>query len=182
MDYLCSDCLAENPVLEDLMKESWLDGTVADQIALAITPFPLPYHVHSYQVAQLVPYFMQLCVESNSATCLDSEYRDLAFANLETILGMKDTSTNDFITWWSTTVETALGLPAGSVADSYSSSTYNTDSNTRTLLKYGWSKGVFGTPMAFVNGVMLDTVPSSVGEWMVLLKKTYLSQFKAPSA
>ena len=46
-------------------------------MGVAFTPFPLPYNVHSYQVAQLVPYFMDLC-EAGRA-CLSNDYKDFAF-------------------------------------------------------------------------------------------------------
>ena len=50
------------------------------------------------------------------------------------------------------------------------------------FLKYAWSKGVFGTPTAFVNGVMLDTVPMTVDGWIELLDEVYGSQPKAIEA
>ena len=61
-DYLCSACQSENPVIEKVLQHEWLGGTVADMITVSFTPFPLPYHTHSYQVNQLVPYFMDLCI------------------------------------------------------------------------------------------------------------------------
>ena len=47
-DYLCSDCKALNPVFEELLATEWLGGTVEDMIGVGLTPFPLPYHVHTY--------------------------------------------------------------------------------------------------------------------------------------
>lgn len=49
-DYLCGDCYRFNPIFEELLATEWLDGTVADQIGVGVTPFPLPYHIHAYQV------------------------------------------------------------------------------------------------------------------------------------
>ena len=49
-DYLCSACQSENPVIEKLLQHEWLGGVVEDQIYVRYTPFPLPYHTHSYQV------------------------------------------------------------------------------------------------------------------------------------
>ena len=91
MDYLCSACQSENPVIEKLLEHPWLGGTVADQITVRYTPFPLPYHTHAYQVNQLVPYFMDLCI-ADETKCFNNEYRDFSFDNLETVLGMKTTS------------------------------------------------------------------------------------------
>lgn len=78
-DYLCSDCLAFNPIFEEVLATSWLDGTVSDQVGVGMTPVPLGYHVHSYQVAQLVPYFMDLC--DTGRGCYSKEYKDFAFKN-----------------------------------------------------------------------------------------------------
>ena len=179
MDYLCSACYSENPIIEEVMQTPWLDGVVADQVALAITPFPLPYHVHSYPVAELVPYFMDLCIESSGAQCYSKQYKDFSFQMQSTVLGMKDTSLNDFKTYWADQVATELGLDSTTILDAYSSSKYNVDSNTRTMLKYAWSKGVFGTPTVFINGVMLDSAPFSVDGWIELLNEIYESQFQS---
>ena len=99
-DYLCSDCLAFNPVWESVLATEWLDGTVKDQITVGVTPVPLGYHDHSYQVAQLVPYFMQLCDEGKG--CYSNEYKDFSFENQSDILGMTNVSKDDFTAWWST--------------------------------------------------------------------------------
>ena len=80
-DYLCSDCQNENPVINDLMKHEWLGSTVADQVYVSYTPFPLPYHVHTYEVSRLVPYFMDLCI-ADSTKCLSNEYRDYTYTQL----------------------------------------------------------------------------------------------------
>ena len=47
-DLLCSDSKAANPVVEQMLATKWLDGTVAEQISIAYTPFPLPYHNHTW--------------------------------------------------------------------------------------------------------------------------------------
>ena len=79
-DYLCGDCFRFNPIFEELLATEWLDGTVADQIGVGVTPFPLPYHVHAYQVNQLALYFMELCDEGTA--CLSNDYKDFAFENM----------------------------------------------------------------------------------------------------
>ena len=56
IDLMCSDCQANNPIWNEVLATPWLDGTVADQVHWAYNPFPLPYHVHTFQVTQVVPY------------------------------------------------------------------------------------------------------------------------------
>ena len=165
-DYLCSACQSENPVIEKLMTHEWLGGTVEDQITVRYTPFPLPYHTHAYQVNQLVPYFMDLCI-ADSTKCFSNEYRDFSYDQLATVLSMKDTSKNDFITYWSEQVATQFGLEASDIEASYAG--HSTDSDLRAFWKYAAGKGVHATPTAFVNGAYLDDVPFTVHGWMKLL-------------
>lgn len=132
------------------------------------TPFPLPYHVHAYQVNQLVPYFMDLCI-SDSTKCFNNEYRDFSYANLDTVLSMKDTSQDDFITYWSEQVATEFGLDATAIEASYSDPNHTTDYALRSFWKYAAGKGVHATPTSFLNGAYLDDVPFTVRGWMRLL-------------
>ena len=41
------------------------------------------------------------------------------------------------------------------------------------MWKYACSKGVSGTPVAFVNGVKLDSTPFTVEGWMDVLNYVY---------
>ena len=174
-DYLCSDCKTFNTVFEEVLAQPWLDGTVADQVGVGVTTFPLPYHVHSFQVNQLVPYFLALCTEGGG--CYEKEYKDFAFKNQETILDMKDYSLNEFTAWWSGQVATEFNLSVIDVALNYSNDPYDTNWNTRVFWKYGTAKQVSGTPTAFLNGAKLDSVPMTVDGWMDLLNDTYNSQY-----
>ena len=61
LDLTCSDSKANNPIWSEVLATPWLDGTVADQVYWYYTPFPLPYHIHTFQVTQIVPYLQSLC-------------------------------------------------------------------------------------------------------------------------
>ena len=67
-DFMCSACLAENPIWEQTLTQEWKGSTVKEQLGIAYTPFPLPYHIHAWQVGQLVPYFADLCT-TDSTKC-----------------------------------------------------------------------------------------------------------------
>ena len=56
IDLVCTDCMAANPIWNEVLQTSWLDSTVQDQVFWGYSPFPLPYHVHTFQVTQVVPY------------------------------------------------------------------------------------------------------------------------------
>ena len=79
---------------------------------------------------------------------------------------------------WSTKVAAYLGLDQATLLSLYSSNdAYNTNMNTRAMWKYATSKGVSGTPSAFVNGVPLDNVPSDVAGWLDVLNAVYNVQY-----
>ena len=177
-DYLCSACQAENPVINELRTTEWkgMDGTYEDLVTFRYTPFPLPYHTHAYQVNQLVPYFMNMCI-ADSTKCFSDDYRNFAFDQQSTILSMKDTSKDDFITYWSKAVATQLGVDASAIEASYSDSSRLTDMSLRDMWKYAAARGVYGTPSVFINGVAVDNVPFNVLGWKRLLNQVYNSQF-----
>ena len=55
---------------------------------------------------------------------------------------------------------------------------YESNWETRVFWKYAASKGVSGTPTAFINGVMLDNLPSTVDEWLAVLNDVKDSQYR----
>ena len=80
-------------------------------------------------------------------------------------------SKNDFIPFWSKKISKDFGLDEKDVKAIYdrANDVHNTEMNTRAIWKYGSAKGVSGTPMAYINGVKLDSFPSSTEAWVDLL-------------
>ena len=54
------------------------DLTVMEATNFKISSFPLDYHLHSWQVAQILPYLLDNCDETGQ--CLMNEYLNLGFA------------------------------------------------------------------------------------------------------
>ena len=179
LDLLCSDCKAENPVWEQLLEQPFLDGSVYDYFTFSFTVFPLPYHYMSFEVNQLISFFMDECTVNSTKCGLASQYKDFAFANQSTILGMKDDSKDWFTQWWSTQVANEFGYDFDTIYGLYDRSTdaHQTFNNTRYFWKYACQKKVSGTPTAFINGVMLDSVPRTVDGWLRDLESIYNSQY-----
>ena len=106
------------------------------------------------------------------------KYKDFAFSKQSTILGMKTTSQDDFITWWSAQVATDLGLKTEDIEAVYGpNDTHDTAWKIREMWKYATGKGVNATPFAFINGVKLDSVPTTVNDWIELLTSIQQSQW-----
>jgi hypothetical protein len=176
---LCGDSADQNDVLNSLMVTEWQGAKVRDQITLKITPFTLPYQVHSYPVTELFPYFMDLCI-SDSSKCMTALYKDYAYEHFSTILSMTDYSEDSFIVWWTGKVAAEFNLDQASLQAAYDGDRPDKggDWPTRTFFKYGASHGVSATPTTFVNGVALDSVPSNIDAWIEVLDSVYDSQYK----
>ena len=117
-DYLCSASQAENIDINELMTEDWLDGTVADQIFVKYIPYPVSYNVHSYEVARLVPYFINMCTR-DSSKCFSNEYRNYCYEHLEMVKENDNISKAEFITWWSKQVGENFGISSIDIEASY---------------------------------------------------------------
>lgn len=165
------------------MTTPWLGGTVADQIKLTFTPFPLTYHIFAFQVNQIVPYLMDLCI-ADSTECYMNDYRNFCYDGAySNVLAQGDMSLDDFIPWWTAQVAEALDLDQATLESLYGpNDVYNTNSSTRDFWKFGTSNGISGTPSTMVNGVLLDATPFSVEGWMDVLNTVYNSQYHPTSA
>ena len=88
------------------------------------------------------------------------------------MLSWTDVSQDDFIAQWSQMVAQELSIDEQTILGLYDRDTdiYNTNMNVRAMWKYATSKGVSGTPTAYINGVRLDSMPSSVHQWLNYLQ------------
>ena len=109
LDLMCSDSQANNPIWNQLLQTEWLDGTVSDQVMWAYTPMPLPYHIHAFQVTQIVPYLQDLCI-TDSTQCLTNQYKDFCFEQLDMVEAEHDVSQDDFIAQWTGLVAARFNL------------------------------------------------------------------------
>lgn len=101
VDLMCSACQHYNPIWNEVLQTPWLDGTVSDQVNWAYTPFPLPYHVHTFQVTQIVPYLQYLCATDPNQCGTLSAYKDYCYTQLDYVLSETDTSQDAFVKQWS---------------------------------------------------------------------------------
>ena len=84
------------------------------------------------------------------------------------MLALTDMSKDDFVPYWSQKVSDQFKLDYEGVLGIYDrdSDVHDTEMKTRTIWKYGAAKGVSGTPIAFINGVKLDSFPASKEDWI----------------
>ena len=132
---------------------------------MKVTPFVLPYHLHSFQMTQIIPYMIDLC-NADSTKCYMDAYSELCYKNLDWIVKANTVSEDDFEQKWSATVAEAFKLNQDDILALWSNKdSHNTNWRVREDWKYAASVGLSGTPQAFVNGVKLDTYPESAQDW-----------------
>ena len=97
------------------------------------------------------------------------------------VLGETEMSKQDFIKQWSKLVADKFGFDASTIELCYdrANDPHDTEDKLREMWKYGTGKGVSGAPVAFVNGVKLDSFPATVDDWMDMLNSVYSSQYTA---
>ena len=97
-DLLCDDSNHQNAIFNELMDTEWMGAPVREQVNIAFTPFVLPYHNHSFQVTQIVPYLLAQCAADATMCSLLDQYKNYCFTQLNTVLAESDVSKEDFIT------------------------------------------------------------------------------------
>lgn len=166
LDPLCPDSKETWPVIKELAFSGDADLT---DVLVRFSPFPLPYHHHSFLVSQPVAYFNRYGGSEYAV-----EYMDLIFKNLDQfgnnvpVNAVKD-KINKMISE-NHMLSKAGGeqFEKGGVLNSGSI----WDLNLRTQWKYGCSKGVSGTPFYFVNGVLQGDAEAywTFQQWKEILK------------
>jgi len=93
------------------------------------------------------------------------------------VLGETELSKQDFIKKWSKLVADKFGFDVATIELCYdrAKDPHDTEDKLRAMWKYGTGKGVSGAPVAFVNGVKVDSFPSTVDAWMDMLNSIYAS-------
>ena len=72
-------------------------------INMRVIPTVLAFHVHAFQVTQIVPYLDMLCQQAYYQ-CYHDKYAEFAWDNKNWILAASDMSTDDFVAKWTTMV------------------------------------------------------------------------------
>lgn len=88
------------------------------------------------------------------------------------VLSLSDYSKDEFIPYWSELVANEFDFDVEEVLAIYDrpNDVHDTEDKERAMWKYGAAKGVSGTPIAFINGVKLDSFPDSTQAWIDTVK------------
>ena len=154
---------------------------VEDAIQLRLSNFPLDYHLHSWSVTKMLPYFKDKCAAKAEDCHYLNEYLEFSFAKQEEALDQTYMTENDFHKWWSKEVfiMSEGKLEPNELYNVYvpEDDIHDSENKTRAIWKYGAAKGVSGTPTAFINGVQLDTFPATSDAWLELLNSLQAVQW-----
>ena len=155
VDFLCPDCAAAFPTLKRLAAH------YLDSLQLTIHPFPLPYHVHGFLAAKSV----HVVASANSAKVF--LYAQILWDHVDELnAGSQNLTVIQ--------AEAELGALASFAMspDKFLDGMRDVglELETRVAWKYACTRGVYGTPTFFLNGVLVSASPTwSVGQWRKLI-------------
>ena len=178
-DLLCSDSKALDPVIQSLLATDWLGSTVEDQITVEYSLFPLPYHLHTWQVNQLMPYFMDNCMTDSTQCNMMNDYKEYCWKMQDDVLAWDTLSKQEMIERWTGLVAKEFNLKQSDLELCYdrANDPHDTEDKLREMWKYATALSTSGTPTAYINGVRLDSTPSTVDGWLEIFNSLYDSQW-----
>ncbi|XP_072034465.1 uncharacterized protein [Amphiura filiformis] len=162
IDLLCSDSRDAFPVLRQVA-----DMYGPQKLRLSMVMFPLPYHPHAYWASMVAFYvnrnkadstydFMQAVFEKYDVVNSD--------ANMNTTNYKAVRMFGEIASDFGVPVESVLGLLEDSPVKDRALD------DARVEWKYGCSRGAFGTPNVFLNGVFVTNNQSwTVNDWKAVL-------------
>ena len=130
----------------------------------------------------MIPYFFDQC--QFTAKCQILDYVQYCFVNVEGIHNMEDISENKIVQGWIKNVSTALTVNQTELTNIYdpTKDTHQSESRTRQMYKWNTANHISGVPFGFVNGILIETFPQTVNDWMTILFSLYNSQYRPPKA
>eukprot|EP01118_Nematostelium_gracile_P008679 TRINITY_DN2876_c0_g1_i1.p1 TRINITY_DN2876_c0_g1~~TRINITY_DN2876_c0_g1_i1.p1 ORF type:complete len:220 (+),score=53.73 TRINITY_DN2876_c0_g1_i1:52-660(+) len=157
-DHLCPDSAASWPVIKQVIQ-------AYPNIKFILHVFPLPYHRNAFYAAQA-----GLVIENSLGSDGFWKYVDAVFNNQPDYYNdaTANVTGNGVIGMYSGLAQ-SIGVPVNSFV---AGMTYgdNFDAQARINWKYGTTRGVYGTPIFFVNGVFVtDNAYWTFSQWQNVL-------------
>jgi len=159
-DHLCPDSLAAWPVIQEVLKNYGSD------LYFILHIFPLPYHRNAFFAAQ-----GGLVVESLSNNSTWWQWLDLIFANQDQYTTPNtQNATGDEIIQMLTNNAVSLGISKTNFGYGMEYGG-EADEDARINWKYATTRGVYGTPIFFLNGVWAtDDSSWTYDDWSQLIE------------
>ena len=165
-DLLCVDCQANWAITRRLID---LNTFSEEQFGLQLTPFPLPYHHHSFLVTTGFRAYMALSVaktRQQRVECLDSIFYNQEYFLVTEAQAGEKTLESDIVKFFLDHCDVNL-------EHVFSNQTLFREYNMQARFdwKYVASRGVYGTPSIIINGFISDDAGDySFDQWAELIK------------
>ena len=183
-DLVCDESADAHEVVMEFLNSNFnvTNTLVKDAVQFSFSFLPLSYHHEAWVPTLMIPYFFDQCQFSEKCQLLD--YVKYCFDNVEGIHNMEDISENQIVQGWVKNVSMALNINQTELASIYNpkSDTHQSEVRTRQMFKWNTSHRISGVPFGFVNGILIESFPQTVNDWMDILFTVYNSQYRPPKA
>ena len=180
-DLLCYYSALYYDGFQDFLASNYDDKTLGSQLVLDLVEVnysfvPLPYHHSSWIPATVTPYVINKC-QADMATCQFHDFLKFNFDNQDTLLNAVDTPYDDLVTMYKADLVTKFGFPIADLDQIYSEFDLQAIAfMAANDYQLGTSNQVSGTPTVFVNGIKLDTFPTTAETWAQILETLVAAQ------
>jgi len=153
-DHLCPDSAAAWPTMQQLF------GYYGNNMRFVVHIFPLPYHHNAFKAAQAGLVIQDATDDATWWKWLDSVFdNQIEFADFTTSYLTENECVNKM-----GLLAAELGVTNSTFFDGMQyGSDY--DGNARIAWKYGTTRGVYGTPIFYVNGVFVTDQGWTYQQW-----------------
>lgn len=180
-DLFCSGCAHDNPIIQAFLNSEYSDPvhkdakTVLDLVEVNYNYVPLPYHHASWIPAMAMQFEINRCYAKDTYSCNFHEFQNWNFENQDTYLAMVNNSEEDILDTYANDIADHFSFTSADITafkDIYKTKFADDHDlhesiwwQTAQSYKQGTNHQVSGTPSIFINGIELDTHPTSVQEW-----------------
>ena len=163
IDLHCSACQEFFPIFLAALDSEIKGKKLKELLDVTLHVFPLPYHLNSFYASQMA-FFIQKKYPERYVDYLRLQLQKEGKYNSST-----DVSANVVQSWLQEDAKTVIGKDDPEIKIVFERDEFNIE--CRVAWKYAITRGVLGTPTAFINGVAVSNLPFKVEELAALLGK-----------
>ena len=122
---------------------------------------------------------MDNCMTDSTQCHMMNDYKEYCWKMQNDVLAWDTLSKQEMIERWTGLVAKEFNLKQSDLELCYdrAEDPHDTEDKLREMWKYATALSTSGTPTAYINGVRLDSSPSTVDGWLEIFNSLYNSQW-----